>query len=166
MAVLAWENLQEVFVMLVVVVPHLLLFDVFIILFFIHCFSTSSLTLPWAIARFLHRFYTFSPAHCRVIHDTFILTFLGPSVTVLLRLLRIWECFLLSGVFYLTLFPDIWHNLILPRLPWEPAVLPWRLRGLPLRFETQTQPICSFESHSVHQKLLVGRFYLRVTACS
>ena len=35
------------------------------------CFTTqpltSSLTLPWAIARFLDPFYTFSPAHCRVI---------------------------------------------------------------------------------------------------
>ena len=30
---------------------------------------TSSLTLPWAIARFLDPFYTFSPAHCRVIRD-------------------------------------------------------------------------------------------------
>ena len=30
-------------------------------MFFIHiCFSTSSLTLPWTIARFLHPFYTFS----------------------------------------------------------------------------------------------------------
>ena len=48
--------------MLVIVVPHLLLFDVFIILFFIHCFSTSSLTLPWAIARFLHWFLHFQPS--------------------------------------------------------------------------------------------------------
>ena len=30
---------------------------------------TSSLTLPWAIARFLDPFYTFSPAHRRVIRD-------------------------------------------------------------------------------------------------
>ena len=39
------------------------------------CFTlqllTSSLTLPWAIARFLDPFYTFSPAHCRVIRDSF-----------------------------------------------------------------------------------------------
>ena len=34
---------------------------------------TSSLTLPWAIARFLDPFYTFSPAHRRVIRD-FVLT--------------------------------------------------------------------------------------------
>ena len=49
------------------------------------------------------------------------------------------------------------------RLPWEPAVLPWRLQGLPLRFETHTRPICLFESNSVQQKVSVGRFYLRVT---
>ena len=44
--VLAWENLQEVFVMLVVIVLHSKLFDDFVMLFFIHCFSTSSLALP------------------------------------------------------------------------------------------------------------------------
>ena len=59
------------------------------------------------------------------------------------------ELFLLSAVFYLTLVPDIWYNLLLSRFTWEPAVLPWRLQGLRLRFETQTQPICLFESHSV-----------------
>ena len=47
--------------------------------FSFHCFWTSSLTLPWAIAGFLHPFYTFSSAHRRVIHDTFLLTFLGNS---------------------------------------------------------------------------------------
>ena len=34
------------------------------------------------------------------------------------------ELFLLSGVFYLTLLPIIWHNLHLSRLPWELVVLP------------------------------------------
>ena len=35
------------------------------------CFppTLSSLTLPWTIARFLDPFYTFSPAHRRVIRD-------------------------------------------------------------------------------------------------
>ena len=28
------------------------------------------------------------------------------------------EIFSLSGVFYLTIFPDIWHNLLLSRFPW------------------------------------------------
>ena len=64
---------------------------------------------------------------------------------------------------YLTLLPDIWHNLLLLRLPWESAVFPWMLQGLPLRFETQTRPVWLFESHSVQQKVFVSRFYLRVT---
>ena len=50
--VLAWENLQEVFVMLIVAVvflPHWR--------FFINCFSTSSsLTLPWATPGFYTHF--------------------------------------------------------------------------------------------------------------
>ena len=53
------------FVVVVVVLP--------LSMSFIHIyFSTSSLTLPWTIAGFLHPFYTFSPAHCRMICDTFI----------------------------------------------------------------------------------------------
>ena len=54
---------------------------------------------------------------------------------------------------YLTLLPDIWHNLVLSRLPWEPAVLHWR-----------TLPICFLELHSVQQKVLVSRFYLCIKA--
>ena len=78
--------------MLVVVVHSFLFFILlsslfFLLLFFIHfchsvcfccsfhCFSTSCLTLPWTIAGFLHPFYSFSPAHCRVICKTFILPF-------------------------------------------------------------------------------------------
>ena len=69
-----------------VVVLHLLMF-------FIHiCSSTSFLTLPWTIAGFLHPFYTFSPAHCRVIRDTFIF---NHSVIFLPRALQFWV-----GVFY------------------------------------------------------------------
>ena len=64
-----------------------------------HCFSTSSLTLPWTIARFLHPFCTFSPAHRRVIRDTFIF---NHSVIFLPRALRFWV-----GIFYLELLPDI-----------------------------------------------------------
>ena len=65
---------SEVFVMLVVVVHSFLylnfIFDLHFVvvlhlsMFFIHiCFSTSSLTLPWTIAEFLHPFYTFIPVH-------------------------------------------------------------------------------------------------------
>ena len=59
----------------------------------------SPLTLSWAIAGILHLFYTFSRAHRRLIRDTFILTFPGPSFTVLPRALRFWE-----GIFYLQAF--------------------------------------------------------------
>ena len=83
----------------VVVILHLSMF-------FIHIFFlTSSLTLPWTIARFLDPFCTFSPAHRRVIRDTFIFQpfryLLTASATVLSG------HFLPTGVFYLTLLPDI-----------------------------------------------------------
>ena len=56
------------------------------------CFLTSSLILPWTIARFLRPFYTFIPAHRRVIRDTFIF---NHSIIFLPRALRFW-----AGVFY------------------------------------------------------------------
>ena len=68
-------------------------------------FLTSSLTLPWTIARFLDPFCTFSSAHRRVIRDTFIFQpfryLLTASATVLSG------HFLPTGDFYLTLIPDI-----------------------------------------------------------
>ena len=91
---LAWGSLQEVFVMLVVVVFFFTSLEVF----HSRCFSTSSVTLSWAIAGFI------SPAHRRVIHDTFILTFLGFSVTFLPQVLCFWAgLFLSMVVFYPTL---------------------------------------------------------------
>ena len=39
-----------------------------------------------------------------------------------------------------------WHNLLLSRLPWEPAVIPWKLQGFILILETQTRLICLFDS--------------------
>ena len=56
-------------------------------------------------------------------------------------------CFLPTVVFYLTLLHQhFWLNLHLSRHPWEPAVLPWSLQGFILILETQTRPICLFES--------------------
>ena len=43
--------------------------DAYALLCFPQPSLVSSLTLPWTIARFLDPFYTFSPAHRRVIHD-------------------------------------------------------------------------------------------------
>ena len=112
-------------------------------MFFIHIFfSTSSLTLPWTIARFLDPFCTFSPAHRRVICDTFIF---NHSVIFPPRTLRFWV-----GIFYPQAFftsrssPTFYLHLSRP--PWEPAVLPWILQGFILILETQTQPICLFDS--------------------
>ena len=64
-----WEKTQGVFVMLVVVVlPHLR--------FYFHFFLTSSLIFSWVITRFTFKgIYPFSPAHCKVICNTFIFTF-------------------------------------------------------------------------------------------
>ena len=74
--------------------------------FFIHIFfSTSSLTLPWTIARFLDPFCTFSPAHRRVIRDTFIFRPFHYLLTASAMVLS--GHFLPTGVFYLTLLPDI-----------------------------------------------------------
>ena len=42
--------------------------------------------------------------------------------------------------------PIFWLNLCLSRPPWEPAVLPWSLQGFILILETQTRPICLFDS--------------------
>ena len=103
-------------------------------MFFIHIFFwTSFLTLPWAIAGFLHPFYTFSPAHSRVICETFIfdhsVNLLAVSVMVLSG------HFLPTGVFYLMLLH--WHfNLRLSRPPWELAILPWILQGFILILKT------------------------------
>ena len=44
----------------------------YVMLFFSLLFNVIPHTLPWTIAGFLHPFYTFSPAHRRVIRDTFI----------------------------------------------------------------------------------------------
>ena len=66
---------SEVFVRLVVVLHSFCcccysFIASYVMLFFIHCFSASSLNLPWTITRFLHPFYTFKPAHRRVIRGS------------------------------------------------------------------------------------------------
>ena len=86
-------------------------------------------------------FYTSSPGHRRVICDTFIFDHFvfAASGTVLSG------HFLPQCVFYVTL-PHQHLNLGLSRLPWEPAVLPWSLQGFIPILETQTRPICLFDS--------------------
>ena len=94
---------EKVFVMLLLIISFLYLHFVAVLhlsMYFIHIFfSTSSLTLPWTIARFLQIFYTFSPAHRRVIRNTFIfnhsVNLPAASATALTG------HFLPTGVFYL-----------------------------------------------------------------
>ena len=84
-----------------------------LLLFFIcdvlhsHLLSASSLYRPWTIVRFLHQFYTFSPAHRRVIRDTFILIFLRFSCFFTASATEFWEAFFTSGIFYLPLLTNI-----------------------------------------------------------
>ena len=143
----------------------LLLFFIWLI-FFIHIFfSTSSLTLPWTIARFLDPFCTFSPAHSRAIRNTFIFRpfhyLLIASATVLSG------HFLPTGFFYLTLLPNIfgtfptfWHNLLLSRFHWEPAVTFLKVAGLHTD-PRNTDPTHLFVWFTViHNLLHILNFYL------
>ena len=141
--VFAWENLQWGFCdvgchLYFVAVLHLSFF-------FIHIFfSTSSLTLPWTLTKFLQPFCTFSPAHPRVTGDTFIFNY---SVIFLPRALRFWVgIFYPQAFFTLSSFPTFGNNLLLSRLPWEPSVISRNLQGFILIFKTQTRPICLFDS--------------------
>ena len=100
---LAWENLRrflcDVDLHFVAVILHLLMF-------FIHIFfSTSSVTLPWTIARFLEPFCAFSPTHRREICDTFIFQPFH-SIIFLPRALRFWvDIFHPQAFFTLCSFP-------------------------------------------------------------
>ena len=103
-----------------VVVLHSFLVIILLLLFFIHYFSTSALTLPWTIARFLHQFYTFSPAHSRHFH-------FQPFRDLLSQFYR--ECYGSEWAFFthrrfLLYAPSPTFYLRLSRPPWEPAVLP------------------------------------------
>ena len=119
--------------------------DIHLSFFFIHIFFlTSSLTLPWTIARILDPFCTFSPAHRRSIRDTFIL---NHSVIFLPRALQFWvDTFYPRAFFTLRSFPTFWQNLFLSRLPWEQAVIPRNFQGLILILKTKTRPVYLFDS--------------------
>ena len=117
----AWENTWRFLLYLHFVVDVLyFIFDFHFVVIcrlslFIFCFSTSALTLPWTIDRILDPFYTFSPAHPRVIRDTFNFYH---SVIFLPRALRFWvDVFHPQAFFTLRSFTNIWHNLLLSRPP-------------------------------------------------
>ena len=70
------------------------------------------------------------------------------------------ELFLLSGLFYLTLLPDIWHNLLFYQgFPGAGSSALKVVTGSPTEIRN-IDPAHLFESHSIQQKILVSRFYL------
>ena len=83
----------------VVVFPHQRFF------IFVHCFLITRKLLPGLLLR-IYPFNTLSTTHCRVICNTFILTFLGFSITASAKVLR--RCFLPPYVFYIALLPKFW----------------------------------------------------------
>ena len=126
---------------------HFCFLGVFIV--FVDCiFSCHQLSLLWMLFwPFFIRYFLLCYYGCCTLSATDLREFfLLSGVFYLTRLPHIChntasatdlrELFLLSDVFYLTLLPNIWHNLLLSRLLWKPAVLPWRLQGLPPRFKT------------------------------
>ena len=129
----------------------MLIFILLLLLFFI-CrfsslvfFSTSSLTLPRTIARFLDPFCIFSPAHRRVICDTFIFQPFRYLLTASAMVLS--GHFLPTGVFYLTLLPDIFGTTCFYQgFTGSRQLLSLKLQGFILILKTQTWPICLFDS--------------------
>ena len=131
MVVLAWENLRR----FLVCWSSFLLSFFFIRIFF----STSSLTLPWTLARFLDSFCTFSPAHCRVIRDSFIFQ---PS-----RYLLTASATVLSGRFLPFTPPRHFGTTCFYQgFAGSRQLFSRKLQGFILILETQTRPICLFDS--------------------
>ena len=103
-----------------------------LLLFFIHCF----LTFLWCCSSFLAfrrhpspfrelspAFYTHFILSVQLITEwfTFILTFLGPSFTVLPRVLRIWESVFYYHVFFtLHSFPTFGRTCLFQGFPGSP----------------------------------------------
>ena len=75
--------------------------------------------LIFAIVFRLFLFHQFSLPLPFLLSGTSLLCCCFASDTDLTELLS------LSGVFYVTFLPNIWHNLLLSRLPWESEVFPW-----------------------------------------
>ena len=115
------------------------------------------------------RFYVNVPRVVRIWESFFYsqALFTFPTFATVPRLLRMWERFFTLREFFLsyTHFPTFGTTCNYQGFPGSRQFfLAWRLQVLPLRFETQIRPIFLFESHSVQQKVLVGRFYLCVKA--
>ena len=133
-------------------------------------FLTSSLKTPVVLAESLGFFVTVSLMflflHVFISSDVFgcFHCWLYLSISLFLHCCCYCECygferaFFTLRSFFLTLLPAFIKASL------ELEVQPWRLQVLPLRFEKQTRPTCLFESHSIQQKVLVGRFHLCIKA--
>ena len=109
-----------------------------------HCFSTSSLTLPWTIARVFTPHFIIS---AQPIAEWFAtLSFVQPFCSCCERYGLEWAFFTHRCFIPYAPSQHFWHNLLLSRPPWEPAVLPWSFQGFILIFETQTRPSSLFDS--------------------
>ena len=94
-------------------------------------FSFHQLSLPWL---FFVRYFVFVLLYRKYYGSEKAFLTLGRSLYLILlphisystaSATDLRELFLLPGVFYLTFFPDIWLlNMLLSRLPWEPAFPP------------------------------------------
>ena len=127
---------------------------------FTFCFSTSSFTLSWTFARFLHPFYTFSPAHRRVIRDTFNFYH---SVIFLPQALRFWvDVFYPQAFFTLRSFTDIYDSTCVYQ--GFPGSRQFFLEVCRASYwsSKQTRLICLIHSNS--QQFCTGRFSLKLRA--
>ena len=144
---------SEVFVMLVVV-PHSLLF-LWCCLLFIFTFL-DYFSMPPALHTGFSGTWRFLPALSSTLATFDCLTF--PSHFYRERYGFEWAFFTHRRFFSYAPSPHFFHNLLLSRPPWEPAILLWSLQGFMLGFralkfaglqgflETQTWPICLFDS--------------------
>ena len=83
---------------------------------------------------------------------------------VALRVLRTWESFLYSQTFFtLHSFPTFGTTCFYQDFPGASRSA-LKVARPPLMFEIQIQLICLFKSHSVQQKVVVGRLYLCIKA--
>ena len=124
-----------------------------------HCFFfslpplVSSFTLPWTIARFVDPFYTFSPAHLRVIRD-FILP-LPPPLNAYA------SSFLIhSHVTYVTPCHARGHLLSHSHSCLGKQRISLGVIGI------LSMHLCLRTQFAYHQKVYIGRFYLRLSSAT
>ena len=156
-----------IFILLLLFFIYLHLSMFFILLLHLHlisrllCHVTG--TLPWLLR----------PVKTSTSSDLYPNYFWLPFLFHLQRALRFWVgIFLPTGVFYLTLLPNIfgtfptfWHNLLLSRFHWEPAVTFLKVAGLHTD-PWNTDPVHLFVCITViHNLLYILSLYLCYQYC-